>query len=281
MKILNVTVSIPGLNRQTRLCPGRFKPCSGFTLIELLVVIAIIAILAGMLLPALGKAKKAGQGAVCKSNMKQITLGMIMYSDDNADVLPWATGGVDENLTADWVWGGQDRAALDNRNNYIRTPRSFGFHAEAGSIFPFVMGQGLVRPSTGNNVDNYTNSFKVYQCPSTGTIGQALRVNFSMNGMIDGRDGKGQPPKGVRATSVINPSKKFMLMQEDPKAMVNASVSPGGSVDDWPLTLHNGGLNNGFVDGHVEFMKDKVLRPIVAGTNQRLTAGRFDPRSAD
>ena len=232
----------------------------GFTLIELLVVIAIIAILAGMLLPALSKAKESGRATVCKSNMRQIMFGLILYADENADYLAWA-GDVDRDLPPDWVFGGQPSSDTTNQRYWSQPPLSYGFHAEAGSIFTYVTGQPQFR--LNGRVDlNHTNSYPVYRCPSTGLIGRAQRVNFSVNNFIDGAE---NPPKGVLTTRITNPTQKILLMNEDSKTMHNASFHPGGSAASGAFVVHNGWINAGMADGHVENMKHRKVLQIQQG----------------
>ncbi len=246
-----------------------------FTMIELLVVVAIIAILAGMLLPAMARSRESGRSTVCRNNMRQITVGLLMYSEDNNDYYPWA-GGVDRNLPPDWVFGGQPPG--DTANPAAWNLASYGHHAESGSIFNYVMNQQRVVPHR----DGYTNSFATYKCPSTGSIGRALRVNFSLNGYVDHDarlpSGRSTSARGVQSASVFHPDQKFLLLSEDPRLMHAAAFNPGAEfrAKDGRFFTHNGRGNLGCFDGHIEALKSPILNDISRNANDLLKI-YFDP----
>ncbi|MEY4200048.1 MAG: hypothetical protein RLZZ265_1788 [Verrucomicrobiota bacterium] len=110
-----------------------------FTLIELLVVIAIIAILAGMLLPALAKAKGTALGAKCLNNHKQMALGFLVYAGDHDDHYPSGTFAANAQLTtAPDVWFKLMLPYLGNNTNSYICPS----HRDTGTMYgslPYVV----------------------------------------------------------------------------------------------------------------------------------------------
>jgi len=98
----------------------------GFTLIELLVVIAVIALLMGMLLPALNLAKRRAKRVVCQNNLHQCSAAMFMYSGDSDDALP--TGSIIDQTAPGYTtaWDRADQMALVNAETMRRLGEGYG-----------------------------------------------------------------------------------------------------------------------------------------------------------
>ncbi len=234
------------------------KISEGFTLIELLVVIAIIAILAGMLLPALAKAKTKAQGIQCMNNGRQMTLGWHLYLSDNRDVVPPSYG------PGAWVQGNMDFSS--SRNNY-----------------------DLI-DLTNSVLWSYTGRTKaIWRCPadqSSVKVGNTIypRVrSISMNAWFNSTDVEAFSP-GYRmykkVGDLIDPgsSQTWLFLDEredsinDGEFIVSMNGYPSSSKSwtmvDYPAGYHNRAGGFSFADGHSE-----IKRWVDARTIPKLAKG--------
>ena len=240
-----------------------------FTLIELLVVIAIIAILASMLVPALGGAKQKAQGIQCMNNHRQLLLAWRLYSEDSNDRILYASG-----MPYAWVGGGMDFDP-NNRSNWdveqdIKKSPLWRYCPNAASIWRCPADRSRIRPGSG---------------PSKGKVMPRVR-SMSMNYWVGGWDGRDALNLGsawrvyLTLGDMVDPGPTrtfvFLDMREDSIDVGNFAPDMTGWPDrpaaigffDLPGYYHGRAGGFSFADGHSE-----IKRWLDGRTTPRLKKG--------
>lgn len=209
-----------------------------FTLVEMLVVIAVIGILAGLLLPVLGRAKDKGRQAACQGNLKQVAVAMALYHGDFQEQFPGAgskqTYGPQPE---DWIWWQYGRDVQKSAiAKYVSGFNARVFTCPGDSDARELQQQGFLimdpyRYSYALTSYNLTNGMN----PGMATIVTQTREKFPFY-----------------ASSVRNPATKLMLVEEDRKTIDDPRWVPIGQEPNLVTTRHRSRGNVVFADGHQE-----------------------------
>ena len=222
-----------------------YKQKQGFTLVELLVVIAIIALLMSILMPALSRARDQAQTIACRSNLKNLALGWVMYVDDHDGELIEGETSYDDDT---------------DRTGWVKTIRE-------GSAYPDFIDREKEGIKKGN-LWPYIKDFGVYHCPADRAMkdhanettgAKPLFRSYAIPGGMNGKHSAYYPGIEVEKFMDIKaPATKYILVEED---HVGADNDNWGSwilniaINSWwdgMAILHHKKACLAFADGHVE-----------------------------